>query len=71
MTLTYEKVMVMKRPEVEEIEVQTPLEYEMDESLGDLNPRYFEESISLKAAKEEIYSSDINFSSKFNFFRAY
>jgi len=68
MTQAYEKSMVMKIPEVEEDEVQTPMGNEEDELLGDLNPRYFEEIEHLNEAKERIYISDIIFSSKFNFF---
>ena len=67
MTQAYEKSMVMKIPEVEEDEIQTPMENEEDELLGDLNPRYFEEIEHLNEAKERIFNSDIIFSSKFNF----
>ena len=45
MTLIYEKVLVEIVEKIEE-----------PESLGDLNPRYFEETISLKEAKNRIYS---------------
>jgi hypothetical protein len=74
MTQTYKKSLVIKNPKVEEIEhpeVQTPIENEVDDLLGDLNPKYFEEIISLKDAKEQIYASEVNFSSKFNIFRPY
>jgi len=45
MTLIYEEVLVEIVEKIEE-----------PESLGDLNPRYFEETISLKEAKNRIYS---------------
>ena len=45
MVQIYEEVMVEKVEKIEEAE-----------SLGDLNPRYFEENISLKEAKNRIYS---------------
>ncbi len=60
MTQAYEEVMEMKTLEVEEIEqpeVQKSMESEVDDLLGDLNPRYFEEAISLKEAKEQIYAA--------------
>lgn len=69
MTQAYEKVMEMKSPKIEQVE--TPIESEVDELLGDLNPRYFEEAMSLEDALEKVYSSDIYFSSKFNIFRPY
>jgi len=74
MTQAYEEVMEMKSLEVEEIEhpkVQKSMESEVDELLGDLNPRYYEEVVSLKEAKERVYSSDINFSNQFNIFRTF
>ncbi|MHA1931168.1 MAG: hypothetical protein ACW96X_01435 [Promethearchaeota archaeon] len=57
MTQAYGKVMEMKSIEVEEIEVQKSMENETDELLGDLNPKYFEEAISLNEAKDRIYSA--------------
>lgn len=58
MTQTFEK----------EIEKKTAkFESEVDESLGDLNVRYFEGAMSLENAFEKIESSDINFSSRLNF----
>jgi len=71
MTQTLEKLTVLKSPEVEEIDVQIAHEDDVDELLGDLNPRYFEEIITLKEAKERAYASDINVGSKLNFFSAY
>ncbi len=50
----------MKSIEVEEIEqpeVQESRESEVDELLGDLNPRYFEEAIPMNEAKERIYAA--------------
>ncbi|MFX0082687.1 MAG: hypothetical protein ACFE94_13135 [Candidatus Hodarchaeota archaeon] len=46
MTQTYQKIMIMKRPKVEENQAL----------LGDLNPRYFEEAIHLKEAKDQIHA---------------
>jgi len=71
MTQTYQKIIILKSHEVEEPEVQTPIENEMDELLGDLNPRYFEETTPFKEAIERVYSSDINVGSKFNFFSVF
>ncbi len=71
MTQTYEKAIIITIPEVEEQEVQTPMESKADELLGDLNPRYYEESVSFKDAKQHIIASDINAGSKFNFFSAF
>ncbi len=72
MTQTYEEeIMEMKVIEVEEIEHPEVKESEVDELLGDLNPRYYEETISLKEAKERAYSSNINISNQFNIFRTF
>ncbi len=60
MTQAYEEVMEMKSLEVEEIEqpeVQESIESEVDELLGDLNPRYFEEGFSMNEAKDRIESA--------------
>ncbi len=65
MTQIYEKVMVKKVEKIEETESQD------DELLGDLNPKYFEETIHLEEAKERIRASDIFAGSKFNFFSAF
>ena len=69
MTQAYENVMEMKSIEVEEIEeseVQAPMENEVDELLGDLNPRFFEEAISLNEAKDRIYSAKAYSNYSFN-----
>ena len=71
MTQTFKKVIIITIPEAEEQEVQAPMESEADELLGDLNPRYYEESVSFKDAKQRIIASDINAGSKFNFFSAF
>jgi hypothetical protein len=71
MTQTYEKTIIISFPEVEEQEIQAPMESEADELLGDLNPQYYEESISFKNAKQRIIASDINAGSKFNFFSTF
>jgi hypothetical protein len=54
MTQTHQKIIIIKRPEIEEIQ--------------DLNPKYFEEAIHLKEAKEQIYAC---VGSKFDFFSAF
>ena len=66
MTQTYQKIIIVKRPEV-----QTPIESEMDELLGDFNPRYSEETTPFKEAIKRVYTSDINVGSKFNFFSVF
>ena len=63
MTQIYEEVMVKKSKKIEKTEV--------DETLGDLNPKYFEEAINLKEAKERIRASDIYAGSKFNLFSTF
>jgi len=69
MTQTYEKVMEMESPKIEQVE--TPIESEVDELLGDLNPRYFEEGMTLENALEKVYSSDIYSSRRYNMFRPF
>ncbi len=71
MTQAYEEVMEMKSLEIEEIEQPEVQENEVDELLGDLNPRYFEEAISLSETQERINSSDFYFNSQFNIFRTF
>ena len=69
MTQAYEEVMEMKTLEVEEIEqpeVQKSMESEVDELLGDLNPRFFEEAISLNEAKDRIHSAKAYSNYSFN-----
>jgi hypothetical protein len=70
MTQAYEKVMEIEI-EIEQPEVEAPIESEVDELLGDLNPRYFEEAMTLQDAQQKINASDISFSSKFNVFTTY
>ncbi|MFW9864717.1 MAG: hypothetical protein ACFFEN_01335 [Candidatus Thorarchaeota archaeon] len=60
MTQAYEEMMKTKSIEIEEVEVQIPEENEIDELLGDLNPRYFEERITLKETKQRAYASTIS-----------
>ena len=60
MTQTYQKVMEKKSLKVEQAE-----------KLGDLNPKYFEEGMSLENALEKVHSSAMNFSAKYNAFRPY
>ena len=69
MTQAYENVMEMKSIEVEEIEeseVQAPMENEVDELLGDLNPRFYEEAISMNEAKDQIHSAKAYSNYSFN-----
>ena len=61
MTQIYEEVIVKQSKKIEET----------DETLGDLNPKYFEEAINLKEAKERIRASDIYAGSKFNLFSTF
>jgi len=65
MTQIYEKVIVKKSKKIEETENQ------VDELIGDLNPKYFEEGSYLEEAKERIKASDIYAGFKFNFFSAF
>ena len=58
MTQAYEEeIMEMKVIEVEEIEHPKVQENEVDELLGDLNPRFYEEAISMNEAKDRIHSA--------------
>ncbi|MFW9875627.1 MAG: hypothetical protein ACFFG0_21195 [Candidatus Thorarchaeota archaeon] len=52
MTQIYETVMEKKKPKMEKAEV--------DELLGDLNPRYFEETYSPEEAKNKALASRIS-----------
>ncbi|MHA1916039.1 MAG: hypothetical protein ACW986_00915 [Promethearchaeota archaeon] len=70
MTQAYENVMEIEI-EIEQPEVEAPIESEVDELLGDLNPRYFEESMSLDDARQKAYTSDISMSSNYNVFRTF
>jgi len=63
MTQTYEKAMEMKSHKAKQAEVE--------EKLGDLNPRYFEEGMTPENALEKVHSSAMNFSAKYNAFRPY
>ncbi|MHA2009390.1 MAG: hypothetical protein ACXABO_14465 [Promethearchaeota archaeon] len=60
MTQAYENISEMKISEVEEIEhpeIKAQNESEVDELLGDLNPRYFEEGYSFDEAQQRIFAS--------------
>ena len=62
MTQAYENVVEMEGPEVEQTEVQISEESKMDELLGDLNPRYFEEAMTPENALDRVYSNkNINY----------
>ncbi|MFW9941404.1 MAG: hypothetical protein ACFFFT_10225 [Candidatus Thorarchaeota archaeon] len=65
MTKTNKKIIIIESSEIEE---KTSIENEMDEILGDLNPKYFEEGITFKEAKERIQAS---VGSKFDFSRPF
>ena len=67
MTQTYEEeIMEMKVIEVEEIEHPEVQENEVDELLGDLNPSYYEETISMNEAKDQIHSAQSYSNFSFN-----
>ena len=59
MVQVYEEVMEKKSPE----------ESEVEELLGDLNPRYYEEEISAKEAKIRAHALGAN--ANYNFFSAW
>ncbi len=42
------------------------MESEVDDLLGDLNPRYFEEAIPMNEAKEQIYAAQSYSNYSFN-----
>ncbi|MHA1914046.1 MAG: hypothetical protein ACW986_06230 [Promethearchaeota archaeon] len=72
MTQAYENVMEMNSfEEIEQIEVGVPIESEIDDLLGNLNPRYFEESMTLDDARQKAYTSDVSMSSNFNVFTTF
>ena len=60
MTQAYEKVVEMEIPEVEQSEVQISEESKMDELLGDLNPRYFEEAMAPENALDKVHAARIS-----------
>jgi hypothetical protein len=62
MSKTNPKIIIIESNEIEE---KSSI---VDEILGDLNPRYFEEGISFKEAKERIQAS---VGSKFDFTKAF
>jgi len=70
MTQAYENVIEIEI-EFEQPEVEVLIETEVDELLGDLNPRYFEECITLDEARQKAYTSDVSMSSNFNVFTTY
>lgn len=57
MTQIIEKVMEKKSPKSEQIEA--------DESLGDLNPRYFEEAMTPENSLEKVKASQGGFGGRF------
>ena len=60
MTQAYENVVEMEGPEVEQIEVQISEESKMDQLLGDLNPRYFEEAMAPENALDKVYAGKVH-----------
>ena len=70
MTQAYENVMEIEI-EFEQPEVEAPIESKTEELLGDLNPRYFEECMTLDEARQNAYASDVSISSNLNFFTPY
>jgi hypothetical protein len=66
MTQAYEEVMEMNTPEVEKIESPKVQENKVDELLGDLNPKYYEEAMSMNEAKDRIYSAKAYSNNIFN-----
>ena len=74
MTQALKEAKEILSPEVKEIakiKVKESTKSEVDELLGDLNPRYFEEVLNLKEAKQKIYSSSIRAGSNYNIFNPY
>ena len=57
MTQTYGRIIEI---EVEQTEVQISKERKMDELLGDLNPRYFEEAMAPENALDKVYSAKVH-----------
>ena len=57
MTQAYQETFEMKMPEVKATTKNESAKNEVDELLGDLNPRYFEESYNLEKAKQKVFSS--------------
>jgi len=66
MTQAYEEVMEMKSFEVEVIEHPEVQENKVDELLGDLNPRYYEETISMNEVNDQIHSAKAYSNYSFN-----
>ena len=60
MTKIYKNVWELESFDIEDIEQPEVQENGVDKLLGDLNPRYFEELIKLKDAKDRILSGSIN-----------
>ncbi|MFW9784051.1 MAG: hypothetical protein ACFFFB_17335 [Candidatus Heimdallarchaeota archaeon] len=69
-TQKYEIVLIPTKEEVREFE-SPDIEFEVDDLLGDLNPRYFEEINSLEDAKNKAYSLEVNIPTNNSFFGGY
>jgi hypothetical protein len=68
MTQIIEKVIEIEGSKAEEIELKIHEESKVDELIGDLNPRYFEEAYSLEEVKNKDRASTIVLSSINSFF---
>ena len=68
MTQVIGKVIEIESLKAEEVELKIQEESEVDELIGDLNPRYFEEVYSLKEAKNKARASTIVSASNNSFF---
>jgi len=74
MTNVYEEVLIIGNLELEEIKqptVKKSSKKDVDELIGDFNPRYHEEKISLKEAQLKVYSSHFIVSGNYNMFNPY
>ena len=74
MTNVYEEVLVigdLKLEETQQPSVIKKSKKEVDGLIGDLNPRYHEEKISLEDARQKVYSSHFIVSGNFNIFNPY
>ncbi len=64
-------VLLKKVSKTKEKDIEVKKQYELYEIYKNINPRYFENQITLKDAKLKIESSDIIHSSNFNLFGYY
>ena len=64
-------LLIKKVSKTKEKDIEVKKQYELYKIYKNLNPRYFENKITLKDSKLKIESSDIIHSSKFNLFGYY